>query len=531
MAALAAVALVHTLSIAGFSLALALLIHAVIEAEATSRVVELAVWLLGAVAVRALTHFVIDALAQRGGARVKSQLRGATLSHLRQLGPGYMTSRSSTEVTNLLSRGIDALDVYFGRYLPQLVLTAVQTPVLLVILWLTDIPTGIAITLALPIIPIFMVLIGWATQAVQKRQWESMQVLARGFIDIVEGLSTLKIFGRQWRQIEKIRDITSQFRRRTIAVLRVSFLSSFVLELAASLSVAIVAVSVGIRLINGDLPLWLGLFVLVLVPEIYIPLRAVGAQFHSAADGLSAAEDIFEVLETTPDDATGPVHSATGALATQGTLELVTFSPVRDGQAVTQPVDATMVPGTITVLEGPSGSGKSSVIDALMGFIPARGDLLWANEPVDARALRDLIAWTPQSPSLVAGSVAQNVALGQSVVDIEQVHTVLQAVGLDELSPDYELGAQGVGLSGGQAQRLSLARAIYRQITMSTPIVICDEVTSALDDASEDVVWRAIESLAASGCVVIVVSHRLRVNARADQTVSIQPAPVPSEVV
>ena len=519
MVALAVVALIHTLSIAGFSLSLALLIDALISGAPTASVQTFALAFLAAVALRALTLVALDALAQRGGAQVKSELRRSALEALQRHGPGFMDSRSSTDITNLLARGIDALDVYFGRYLPQLVLTAIQLPGLLIILWVTDVPTGIAITLALPVIPIFMVLIGWATQSVQKRQWEGMQVLARGFIDLVEGLPTLKIFGRHWRQVDKIRDMTRQFRKRTMAVLRVSFLSSFVLELAASFSVAIVAVSVGIRLIDGSLPLWLGLFVLVLVPEVYLPLRQVGAQFHNAADGLTAAEDLFEVLES-------PVEAPTvspAPLDASGDLELIDVAALRAGGPVAQPLRARLVPGSITLLEGPSGSGKSSLVDALMGFVPHSGRVRFGGEDVEPGQLRPLIAWSPQNPSLLAGSVADNVSVGDQTPDQALVGASLQRAGLADLNPEQRLGVHGSGLSGGQAQRLALARALYRHSVHGCPIAIFDEVTSALDERTEDLVWEAIDDLASRGVICLVISHRLRASDRAHQTVTLHP--------
>jgi len=537
--ALAVVGLIHTLSIAGFSLSLALVIAGIIEGAPGADIRFATGAFLAAVAVRAATLVGLDVISERGGSRVKSQLRARALATLRELGPSYIERRASSDITNLLARGVDALDVYFGRYLPQLVLTAIQMPVLLIILWVTDLPTGIAITLALPVIPLFMVLIGWATQAVQKRQWESMQSLSRGFMDLLEGLSTLKIFGRQWRQVGKIRDITARFRQRTMAVLRVSFLSSFVLELAASFSVAIVAVSVGIRLIDGGLPLWLGLFVLVLVPEVYLPLRAVGAQFHNAADGVAAAEGLFEIFDATPDSPPCETVPATrsaalraphpaGGTDTDGeshqsisALELVDFQALRGGHPVHEPLRVTLHAGQVTLLSGPSGAGKSSIVHALLGFTPARGAILRQGEPVEAVALRREIAWTPQQPSLLSGSVARNVALGSDAPDRTLVTHVLNQVGLRGLDPDMSLGVYGAGLSGGQAQRVALARALYRQAERSCSLVLLDEVTSAVDSDTEEIVWTAIGGLAEAGVVCLVVSHRARASQRADQTISV----------
>jgi ATP-binding cassette subfamily C protein CydD len=513
--ALAAVAVLHTASIIGFSLSLALIVHSAIAGEGTDTLLNYTLWFLAAVAARASSLVALDTLAQRGGARVKSQLRQTALVALERLGPGYMDRASSSEVTTLLSKGIDALDTYFGKYLPQLLLTAIQMPLILLTLWVADIPTGIAVTLALPVIPLFMVLIGWATQAVQKQQWEGMQSLARGFLDVVEGLPTLKIFGRQWRQVARIREVTGDYRKKTMAVLRVSFLSSFVLELAASLSVAIVAVSIGIRLIDGTLPLWLGLFVLVLIPELYLPLRQVGAQFHNASDGLAAAEELFVIIEATPESTATRV--ATSEIP--GVVQLQGLQTLRDGVPIHEPVTLDIVPGEILAVEGPSGAGKSSLVAALLGFVPYQGQIVLSDY---SSPLRDQIAWVPQDPQLFMGTVASNVALG-SEVDPEAVKTALANAGLTELDPQLVLGVHGQGLSGGQGQRLSLARAYYRLAMTPAYILILDEVTSALDEDTEDVVWRGIEHHAAQGTAVVVISHRLRVNERAHRRVSITP--------
>ncbi|MER3393475.1 MAG: ABC transporter transmembrane domain-containing protein, partial [Microcella pacifica] len=283
-----AVAVVHTASIIAFSWFLAHSIAGLIAGESLERVALPILATAGSILARAGTQALLDGLAVRGAAVVKSQLRRRVLAGLDRGGSALLGTTSSARIATLIGQGLDALDGYVGRYLPQLILTAVATPLVVLALLTADLATGIAVILTLPLIPLFMILIGLATQAMQRRQWEALGTLSQGFLEVVRGLSTLMIFGRQHRQIPRIEAVTEQYRQRTMRVLRLSFLSGFALELAASLSVAVVAVSVGVRLIDGDIAFALGLFVLVLGPEAYLPLRQVGAQYHAAAEGIAA---------------------------------------------------------------------------------------------------------------------------------------------------------------------------------------------------------------------------------------------------
>ncbi len=233
----------------------------------------------------------------RAATRVEAQLRAGLVEAVGRLGPGWLATRNSAQLAVTAGRGLDALDAYFGRYLPQLILTVIATPVIVLVMWSQDWISGLTVLLTLPLIPIFMVLIGLATRAVQQRQWQTLRRLAARFSDTVHGLSTLKVFGRQGRAAASIERVTDDYRRETMRVLRVSFLSGFALEFLASISVAIIAVSIGFRLLDGDLSLGIGLFVLLLAPEAYLPLRQVGVQFHAAAEGVAATDDVFEVLD------------------------------------------------------------------------------------------------------------------------------------------------------------------------------------------------------------------------------------------
>ena len=263
-------------------------------------------------------------------------------------------------------RGLDALDAYFGRYLPQLVLTVIATPVIVLVMWSQDWISGLTVLLTLPLIPIFMVLIGLATRTVQKRQWQTLKRLAARFSDTVHGLSTLKVFGRQGRAAASIERVTDDYRRETMRVLRVSFVSGFALEFLASISVAIIAVSIGFRLLDGSLTLAVGLFVLLLAPEAYLPLRQVGVQFHAAAEGVAATDDVFAVLDAARDGHAAPTAGRTPPPRRAATSSCATSSSGTASDTL-PPVSLVARPGTVTLIEGPSGAGKSSVFAALRG--------------------------------------------------------------------------------------------------------------------------------------------------------------------
>ncbi|UAJ81327.1 thiol reductant ABC exporter subunit CydD [Leifsonia sp. ZF2019] len=472
---------------------------------------------------RGAVLWAMDAVAARGGARVVGQLRERLMSAVAALGPGWTASRSSADVALVAGRGMDALDGYFGKYLPQLILTAVATPILVVVIAWQDLTSGIIIVLTLPLIPLFMVLVGWATQAAQKRQWKALSTLSRGFLDVVGGLSTLKLFGRQHRQEARIRSVSEDYRVHTMKVLRISFLSGFVLELAASLSVALVAVTIGLRLVAGDMELSVGLFVLLLAPEAFLPLRNVGASYHAAAEGVEAADNAFAVIEeaealrpgttgtTRTMAAPRPATVADGRTA----LAFEEVSVAYDGRAVVGPFTAAVPSGALAVLSAPSGAGKSSLVAAALGFVPAEGTVTVAGR-ADADGRRAGIAWAGQRPGLNAGTIADNIALGDPHPERTAIIDALHDAAAGELDPDAPLHQGGSGLSGGQAQRVAVARALYRLRTRRCPVLILDEPTSALDAATESALLASLRRIADAGTAVLVVSHRAAVVAAAD---------------
>lgn len=481
--------------------------------------------LLGAVAVgRALVAWLTELAAHRASAAVKSELRGRLLERAAELGPGWLSGQRTGSLVALATRGVDALDDYFARYLPQLGL-AVVVPVAVLARIVTDdwVSAGV-IVLTLPLIPLFMVLIGWATQSQMDRQWQLLSRLSGHFLDVVAGLPTLKVFGRAKAQAESVREITSEYRRATLRTLRIAFLSSFALELLSTLSVALVAVGIGMRLVHGDLDLYTGLVVLILAPEAYLPLRQVGAQYHAAAEGLAAAEEIFAVLETGPSGARGGADVPDSLR-----LELEGVTVRHEGRAEPSLDAATLVvePGETVALVGPSGAGKTTLLNVLLGFTaPTEGRVRVGGTDLSALDLdrwRERIAWVPQHPYLFAGTIAENVRLARPDADDAAVRNALRDAGAYDfvtalpLGADTLLGEDGTGLSAGQRQRLALARAFLAD----RPLLLLDEPTAALDGETEATIVPAIRRLAA-GRTVLLVIHRPALLSVADRVVEVR---------
>ncbi|WP_033285478.1 thiol reductant ABC exporter subunit CydD [Streptomyces sp. NRRL F-525] len=478
--------------------------------------------LLAAVAAgRALVSWLTELAAHRASAAVKSELRRRLLERSVELGPSWLSGQRTGSLVALATRGVDALDDYFSRYLPQLGLAIVVPVAVLARIVTEDWVSATIIVGTLPLIPLFMVMIGWATQSRMDRQWQLLSRLSGHFLDVVAGLPTLKVFGRAKAQAESIRRITGEYRQATMRTLRIAFVSSFALELLATLSVALVAVTIGMRLVHGDMDLYVGLVVLVLAPEAYLPLRQVGAQYHAAAEGLAAAEEIFAVLET-PVPATGTAEVSSDALAFEG---VTVRYPGRSADAVS---DASFAvdPGETVALVGPSGSGKSTLLNALLGFVrPTEGRVRVGGvdlADVDLERWRSRIAWVPQRPQLYAGTIAENVRLARPDADDTAVRRALADAGaLDFVDALPEgigsvLGEDGAGLSAGQRQRLALARAFLAD----RPVLLLDEPTAALDGATEAEVVEAVRRLAVGRTVLLVV-HRPALLAVADRVVRV----------
>ncbi|WP_313624263.1 thiol reductant ABC exporter subunit CydD [Microbacterium sp.] len=510
-----------------------LLTEAVVGAIAGRDVTVILVWLLGTALLRGLLIAASDAAGTQAAARTGMQLRAALVAAVGRLGPGWLAQRNQTQIAVTAGHGLEALDAYFARYIPQLVLTVIATPVLVAVMWWQDWPSGLTAVITLPLIPLFLILIGIATRTVQKKQWQTLQHLAARFADTVQGLSTLRLFGRDRRAADRIEVTADEYRRETMKVLRFSFLSGFAMELLSSLAVALIAVAVGFRLLSGDLSLEVGLFVLLLAPEAFLPIRQVGVQFHAAAEGVAATEDVFDVLDAARDRDRGGVRpqdpgtdarpnpvvsSGSRADVVQAGRELVVEGlRVRD----LPPVSFVAEPGSVTLIEGPSGSGKSSLLAALRGAVDSTGTATWGGRDIAELAPSDWLAWAGQTPGLMRGTVAENVALGDAAPDLARVRRALDAACAEGIEADRVLGVQGAGLSGGQAQRVAVARALYRHDGMPERMLALDEPSSALDADTEERLWRSLRARADAGATILLVSHRRSARGIADRIVAL----------
>lgn len=487
--------------------------------------------LLVAVAVgRALVSWLTELAAHRASAAVKSELRGRLLERAATLGPGWLSGQRTGSLVALATRGVDALDDYFSRYLPQLGLAVVVPVAVLARIVTEDWVSAAIIVGTLPLIPVFMMLIGWATQSRMDRQWRLLSRLSGHFLDVVAGLPTLKVFGRAKAQADSIRRITGEYRQATMRTLRIAFLSSFALELLSTLSVALVAVTIGMRLVHGEMDLYIGLVILVLAPEAYLPLRQVGAQYHAAAEGLAAAEEIFAVLET-PLPESGRDAVPAGGVAFEG---VTVRYPGRSVDAVSD-VSFDVGPGETVALVGPSGVGKSTLLNVLLGFVrPTEGRVRAGGVDLaeaDLEQWRSRIAWVPQRPHLYAGTIAENVRLARPDADDAAVRRALSDAGALEFvealpaGAETVLGEDGAGLSAGQRQRLALARAFLAD----RPVLLLDEPTAALDGETEAEVVAAVRRLAAGRTVLLVV-HRPALLGVADRVVRLAEADTAARV-
>jgi ATP-binding cassette, subfamily C, bacterial CydD len=516
----------------GAAAALLVLAQAVLLARVAARgfegqgLAELTVPLLLLVAVAACRGAAVwgfEAVGRRAAASALSELRlGLVEGRLRHR-PAALDGAESAEVATVAVGGVDALETTFARYLPQVVLAIVVPIAVLALVAAIDLVSAGIMLLTLPLVPVFMWLIGRYTERRTRERWQALRRLSTYFLDVVRGLPTLRAFNRSEAQAEQIASVSDRYRRTTMGTLRVAFLSGAVLELAATLGIALVAVTVGVRLVEGGLGLEAGLTVLVIAPELYLPLRNLAAQYHASADGLAVAERLLDLLEDSEGWPAG-VGVPPSPRNVPVRLEGVSFAYPGRPAPVLAGFDLELTPGQTVALTGPSGAGKSTVAALLLllaeptvGRVAAGGVDLAGCDPA---AWRRQVAWVPQRPTLFRGSVADNIRLGDAAASDADVHAAAALAGAQDFVVDlpegYEtvVGDGGRPLSAGQARRLALARAFLRD----APLVVLDEPTADLDPVSAAVVGEAVERLLA-GRTVLLVTHRPELEARADRVV------------
>jgi ATP-binding cassette subfamily C protein CydD len=480
--------------------------------------------LLSAVILRALLNGGSTIAAAQVAIRIKTDLRRRLMAHLTALGPAYTSNERSGELVVTVTEGIERLDAYFRDYLPALWISVLVPVAILIVVFPMDTLTFLVLLITAPLIPLFMALIGMAAGAVARRQYSELGRLSAHFLDVMQGLTTLKLFNRSRYQLQTIARMTDEFRQATMGILRLAFLSAFMLEMLATLSVAIVAVEIGVRLLNGGIPFKQALFLLVIAPEFYLPLRTLGAKFHAGTEGMAAAARIFDVLDTPPPKPIFPTVDVPSSLSV--CFENVHFV-YQAGRPALNDITFTVQPGQRVALVGESGGGKSTVAALLLRFIaPESGRITIEGvdlSAMDAEAWRAQIAWVSQSPYLFNASLADNIRLGQPDAPMERVIAAARAAEAHDFImrlPDgynTRCGERGLRLSGGQAQRIAIARAFLKD----APLLILDEVTANLDPANETAITATLRRLLA-GRTALIIAHHLNTIVDADTIIVLE---------
>ncbi|MBV5273050.1 MAG: thiol reductant ABC exporter subunit CydD [Lamprocystis purpurea] len=521
---------------------LALILNAVTFAHAGLAEVRPWLWqLLALFAARALTAWGAERFAVRGSARIKVALRDRVYRRLQARGPAYLAGERSGALVETLTKGVDDLDAYYARFLPARALAMTLPFAILLLVWPLDWVSGLVLLVTAPLIPLFMTLIGRNAERLNQRQWKELARMGARFLDSIQGLTTLKLFGASRRQGTELAAVSEAYRVGTMRVLRVAFLSSAVLEFFATISIAVVAVLIGFRLYGFEVPLpaWIslpridfqtGFFVLLLAPEFFLPLRSLGTHYHGRMEATAAAERLIEVLGPEPQTASTDATAAPAGPRTAPGPVTLRFTDVHfsysEGREALCGLSLEIQPGERLALVGTSGAGKTTLVQLLLGFLtPTAGTLT-----VNGRDLRTLdlddwhrhLAWVPQQPRLFQGTIGANIRLGippdDSRTHPDAVRTaalLARAAGfIESLPAGYEtpVGERGAGLSGGQIQRIALARAFLRD----APLVILDEATANLDPESERLVQEGIDELA-RGRTLIAIAHRLDTVRKADR--------------
>lgn len=493
--------------------------RAFLDTTARPDLIPFLIILLMVILIRAMLNFGEAYAAKQIAIQVKRNLRQRLMAHVIMLGPRYIGEERSGELVNTLTEGVEAIEAYFRDYLPGLFNALFIPAIMLFIVFPIDVVTGIILLVTAPLIPLFMALIGMLAGQVARQQYGAMSRMSAHFLDVLQGLTTLKLFNRSQRQIQTIQRITDDFRVATMNVLRIAFLSAFWLELMATISVAFVAVEIGVRLLYGGIAFEQALFLLIIAPDYYAPLRTLGVKFHAGTEGTAASKRIFAILDTPP------MQILTDTPQTISTIETIRFEDVHlsyssDRHAL-KGVSFAIHSGEKIAIVGASGAGKSTIANLLLGFIRPTTGKIWVNDvdltAIDPQVWRRHIAWVSQNPYLFNTTIRENIQMGIAVADeaLQQASKYAHAHDFIMTFPQgYEtiVGEKGARLSGGQAQRIALARAFLR----NAPLVILDEATANLDLASEIAITGALQGLL-RGKTALIIAHRLSTIFEADR--------------
>ena len=496
--------------------------HTSIHLTSTLILVLLALYL-----ARSLLNFFGEWISSLASTRIRNELRSALMAAALTGGSSQAQRFGSSRISVLATSGINTLDGYFAKFLPQLFIALIVPISVGFVITLKDWKTGLIILATIPLIPLFGILIGRFTAAATHKRWQTLGIMSGYFLDLLNGISTLKVYNRAHLQDAKIKSVGDQHRKGTMGVLKISFLSSLALELIATLSVALIAVSIGLRLVSGSLALETGLMVLILAPDVYWPIRQVSAHFHAAADGIHVFNSIYSILDT---PAVNGHAIVTDVLAVTWSHLEVRYS---DRSIIEIPAGQ-IVRGQVHAIVGPSGSGKSTLIKVLLGFIqPTSGEVLVTTPDgtyplldIDLKSWRSLIGWLPQEPHFPIETVAGALQDARSESNHQEMISVFASVGLNmnELKNGLQtsLGSNKDPLSVGQLRKVALARAINKEAVF----LILDEPSASVDGVSEEIIQQLITSEAESGKIVLVISHRpLLVEKAASTTVITQVGP------
>ncbi|NTW51160.1 MAG: thiol reductant ABC exporter subunit CydD [Chlorobiaceae bacterium] len=462
--------------------------------------------------------------AKRGTLQIRKKLSLRLSCAVADLGPAFTRSEQSGRLVTTMLKGVESIDAYFSQFIPQLFLALLTPLIILAAVFPSDWITGTILVLTAPLIPFFMIVIGKSASVATQKQWTTMSRMSGYFLDMLEGLTTLKLFAQAKARRDGIEEASETFRLSTMKVLKIAFLSSLTLELVSTIGIAVAAVSIGMRLTSGVMPFRPAVFILLLIPDFYLTLRQLGTKFHAGMEGGSASKEIHEIL-----DKASSLNRLPGSLELTAekaaelpiVIENLSYAFPGSSTRALDGVSCTLRPGTVTALTGPSGAGKSTFMNLLLRFIePDEGSLSLNTVPVgkyEQKAWYRNIAWVPQHPFLFNATISENLLMARPGASPEQVETALRQAGLLEMIqslPDgleTMIGEQGARLSGGEAQRLSLARAFLKD----APILLLDEPTSHTDPLLETRLRVSMAELM-RGRTVVMIAHRLESIRNAD---------------